>query len=339
MLVFLHPEDKPRTPEDIDKIVCAEMPDEEVNPLLHKLVKDKMIHGPCEGFNPFSPCMLNPGKSCEKGYPKPLQERTTTSETGHTTYRRRSVEEGGNLAEKKIRDGKKVMIGNRWVVPYNPYLLLKYKTHINVEVCTTSASVKYLFKYVLKGQDNISLEVVDDNGVVKKDEVKAYEQGRYFDSTMSCHRIFGFFMCYRNPSVTKLQFHLEGEQIVVIEEDGDAREALNKFSKTQLTQFFELNKKDERACGILYPDIPKYYVWKEKQWVRRKQILVENDGNDNSPLSATIGRIPVVPLNSYTKEKFFLRVLLYHITGATSFQHLKTCILDDGQEFIAGTSQ
>ena len=334
MLVFLHPEDKPRTPEDIDKIVCAEMPDEEVNPLLHKLVKDKMIHGPCEGFNAFSPCCLNPNKTCEKGYPKSFQDKTSTSETGHTTYRRRSPTQGGHLTQKTIKDGQKVMLGNRWVVPYNPYLLLKYKTHINVEVCTTTASVKYLFKYVLKGQDKISLELVDENG--QKNEVKAYEQGRYFDSTMSCHRIFGFWMCYRVPSVAKLQFHLENEQIVLMEEDGDPTEALKKFSKTQLTQFFVLNQHDERAHGILYPDIPKYYVWKEKKWVRRKQILVENDGNDDSPLSATIGRIPVVPLNSFTKEKFFLRVLLYHVTGPTSFQHLKTVILDDGQEYMAG---
>ena len=54
---------------------------------------------------------------------------TTTANDGYPIYRRmnnnRSIEVGGCLLD------------NCWVVPYNPYLLLKYNAHINVEVCTT----------------------------------------------------------------------------------------------------------------------------------------------------------------------------------------------------------
>jgi hypothetical protein len=39
------------------------------------------------------------------------------------------------------------------VVPYNPYLSLFFNCHINVEVCTSVAAVKYLYKYVYKGHD------------------------------------------------------------------------------------------------------------------------------------------------------------------------------------------
>ena len=42
---------------------------------------------------------------------------------------------------------------NRFVVPYNPYLLLKFNSHINVEVCSTVQCIKYLFKYCYKGHD------------------------------------------------------------------------------------------------------------------------------------------------------------------------------------------
>ena len=151
LLLFVHPDDKPRTPEAIDKVVSAEIPNEITNPLLHKLVKDKMMHGPCHGFNPFSPCMVNASKKCEKDFPKKYIERTITAENGRTFYRRRHIDQGGHLAIKKV-GGKELHLGNNWIVPYNPYLLLKYKCHINVEVCTTTASIKYIFKYVLKGR-------------------------------------------------------------------------------------------------------------------------------------------------------------------------------------------
>lgn len=44
-------------------------------------------------------------------------------------------------------------LDNRWVVPYSPYLAQKYNAHINVEVCATIKSVKYVYKYILKGYD------------------------------------------------------------------------------------------------------------------------------------------------------------------------------------------
>ena len=140
ILLFLHPDDKPRTQADIDRIVCAEVPDEELNPLLHKLVKEKMVHGLCGIHNSTSPCMVNSEKNCEKGYPKPYQTCTTTTEQGVTTYRRRTVQDGGNTFTKKVK-GEEKTFGNRHVVPYNPLLLLKYKCHINVETCTTTGKV------------------------------------------------------------------------------------------------------------------------------------------------------------------------------------------------------
>ena len=62
------PECKPRTPEDFDSIVCAEIPDKEQFPELHNIVTTFMMHGPCGISNPDSPCMDN-GK-CTKQFPK-----------------------------------------------------------------------------------------------------------------------------------------------------------------------------------------------------------------------------------------------------------------------------
>ncbi|OWY99580.1 Helitron helicase [Phytophthora megakarya] len=46
-----------------------------------------------------------------------------------------------------------VRVDNRWFVPYNYYLYQKYDYHVNVETCVTVQSIKYLYKYVYKGQD------------------------------------------------------------------------------------------------------------------------------------------------------------------------------------------
>ena len=42
---------------------------------------------------------------------------------------------------------------NQNVVPYNPYLLLTYECHINVEIVTSMAVIKYMLNYMFKGND------------------------------------------------------------------------------------------------------------------------------------------------------------------------------------------
>ena len=75
---------------------------------------------------------------------------TTTTKEGYPLYRRRDNSRTVEVAGMKL--------DNRWVVPYNPYLLLKYNAHINVEICSTVSAVKYLYKYVYKGHDRVSVE-------------------------------------------------------------------------------------------------------------------------------------------------------------------------------------
>ena len=47
ILVILVDDFKPRDPSDYDKIVCAELPDPDINPRLHQTVKRCMLHGLC----------------------------------------------------------------------------------------------------------------------------------------------------------------------------------------------------------------------------------------------------------------------------------------------------
>jgi len=95
---------------------------------------------------------------CQKRFPKAFTATTIVREDGYPEYRRRdngqtfTVRKPGDPTGEIVRD-------NRWVVPYNPYLLQKYRSHINVEVCATVQAVKYIHKYVYKGVDRTTLAV------------------------------------------------------------------------------------------------------------------------------------------------------------------------------------
>jgi hypothetical protein len=88
--------------------------------------------------------MYEDGK-CTKNYPKPFHDETSIDENGFAIYRCRDD-------VKFILKGN-IKLDNRWIVPYNPTLLKKYQTHINVEWCNKTIFVKYLLKYVTKGPD------------------------------------------------------------------------------------------------------------------------------------------------------------------------------------------
>ncbi len=55
-------------------------------------------------------------------------------------------------------------------MPYNPYLLIRFNTYINVKVASNINAFKYLYKYVYKGPNRITATV--ERGAV--DEIKEY---------------------------------------------------------------------------------------------------------------------------------------------------------------------
>uniref|UniRef100_A0A2N9FAR6 Helitron helicase-like domain-containing protein n=1 Tax=Fagus sylvatica TaxID=28930 RepID=A0A2N9FAR6_FAGSY len=138
---YLYPDDKHPTPAEIDNIISAELPDKLTDPGDYEAVKQYMIHGPCGAANPRSPCMVD--NKCMKHFPKKVYNDTVIDEDGYPIYRRR---DDGKMVEKNG-----VLLDNRFVVPYNIDLLVKYQAHINVEWCNRSKSIKYLFKYVQQG--------------------------------------------------------------------------------------------------------------------------------------------------------------------------------------------
>jgi len=101
------------------------------------------------------------------------------------------------------------------VVLYNPYLSLLFNCHINVDVYTSVAAVKYLYKYVYKGHDRAQVDIVAPDGVVPaqprmRDEIKIYQDGRYVLASKASHRLYGFDLHKEHPNVIRLAVHLKG---------------------------------------------------------------------------------------------------------------------------------
>ena len=121
--------------------------------------------------------------TCSRNFPRHFSNSTIIGDSSFPEYRRRSPQHGGNTSSKRVR-GSEVLIDNRWVIPYSPYLLRKYQCHINVEYCHTVSSVKYLFLYHFKGEDRITVEGLDPF-----DEVNKFSTRRYLSSCYSYWRI------------------------------------------------------------------------------------------------------------------------------------------------------
>ncbi len=203
---------------------------------------------------------------------------------------------------------------------------------MNVEVCTSVAVVKYLYKYVYKGHDCAqvdvgSVDVVAPDGATPtqpcmRDEIKIYQDGRHVSASEASHCLYGFDLHKEHPNVVRLVVHLKGHHTILFQEGTDAAAVLNRNPHTTLTAWFAFNKTAREhlnplaplrlALNTLYHDFPRIATWKkkEKQWALRTQ----------TPSLLLVGRMYFVQPSK--GETYFLHLLLHHVCGATSFEDL-----------------
>ncbi|XP_072056304.1 uncharacterized protein [Arachis hypogaea] len=91
---------------------------------------------------------------------------------------------------------KECVLDNKFIVPYNLELLLKFGYHINVKYTCQTSSIKYLFKYVHKGNDRSGL--------------------------------FGYEIQEKESFVIRLSFHLEDEQLMVYSETSNVNDIVER---------------------------------------------------------------------------------------------------------------
>ncbi|XP_043243545.1 uncharacterized protein LOC122392568 [Amphibalanus amphitrite] len=312
ILLIVRQEDRPRTADDVDAVISAELPDPTQSDQarrLHAIVVRSMVHRPCNTMRPAPACIIN-GR-CDKGFPKPYAAVTEwRDDSPYPVYRRRAAADGGH---ETARDGR--LITSQWVVPHSPYLSLRFDAHVNVEVCCSVQSVKYLFRYIYKGPDRQMVRA--DALVGLGDEIAAYQDLRSIGASEACWRLFEEPISRQQPTVVTLQVHLPNQQLVYFEPGGE-QQAIEAARRTQLTAWLEYNRDsaatDPQCRQLLYPDFPSGYTWQvgQKVWRKRRQ----------QQATEAIGR--VVYLSPRHGEVFYLRVLLHHVPGAASFEDLRT---------------
>lgn len=228
-----------------------------------------------------------------------------------------------------------ITIDNRWVVPFNPWLSLKYDAHINVEICCSIVAIKYLYKYVYKGHDRAEVTVREvapphTHGATTAaapphppvDEIKQHQDGRYVSAPEACHRLYGFSIHREEPNVYRLDLHLPDEQRVTFAANADLQQVLQNATRTKLTEWMAFNHTQQQrhaagqgrhAClDTLYHDFPAIATWQRdrKAWTDRKQG------------GAPVGRMYFV--HPSAGERYYLRILLHHVPGVVSWEDLRT---------------
>ena len=119
-------------------------------------------------------------KYCKMHYPQPFRSSLALSEkSGRAEYRRLDNEDNATI---KCKNGEnktvETTIDNPSIVPYNPYLIMKYDCHICVDMVTGRAVIAYLYKYAYKPADSTRAKITYNGN-----EIEAYRSVRYISSS------------------------------------------------------------------------------------------------------------------------------------------------------------
>ncbi|KAJ8911351.1 hypothetical protein NQ315_011644 [Exocentrus adspersus] len=240
-------DDRIRSTEQVDGIVSAVIRDQRTQPELYELVARFQIHRPCGSLDPPAPQAEGARNSSQKSMHRivylALQQTIAPNTNGRTTYH----------------------------------------THINFEVVRSVESLRYLYKYVTKGHDCITIRQDEEGDEVAAagaagqreriviDEVRNYLDYRYVSSMEATWRLLEFPLHGRSHAVIVLPVHLPGRQNITFGVEDDVEELEARLAKrTKLEALAEV-----------------------------------------TPTAAN-------------RELYFLRLLLRHVPGASSFEDLRT---------------
>ena len=213
-------------------------------------------------------------------------------------------------------------LNNKYIVPYSPILLKKFQCHMNVEIVNSTMALKYITKYITKGEPTLKYKPVGD----KYDEIEEHFMSRYLTAFEAGWKLMKYEMSKASHSVMNLHVHLPEEE-KIYEMYKKNKDLLNedqlkeKKSKSKLMAFFNLCKNDSFAKNLTYCEVPNHYVWKALTWTRRQKNV------------KSFGRLPALTIKH--GERYFLKLLLLTCRGPTKFNDLKTINGVEHETFFA----
>ncbi|XP_057720315.1 uncharacterized protein LOC130934798 [Arachis stenosperma] len=174
---------------------------------------------------------------------------------------------------------RECVLDNKFIVSYNPKLLLKFGFHINVEYICQTSSIKYLFKYVHKGNDRVTATLYNagdpSEATQVVDEIMNYYDCTYISACEAVWRLFGYEIQEKEQFVIRLPFHLEDEQTVVYGETSNVNDIVERAisHKSMFLGWMAANMSYPYARSLTYAEFPTKFIWKDdsSKWFPRKK--------------------------------------------------------------------
>uniref|UniRef100_A0A914H8H6 ATP-dependent DNA helicase n=1 Tax=Globodera rostochiensis TaxID=31243 RepID=A0A914H8H6_GLORO len=318
----------------IDEYISAEIPDlpraddnshaAKLQRLFHRFILGNMYHTCSPRY-----CLVD-GK-CTKHFPRPFAEQTVIDDRiVGVQYRRRPPAQSETERHQNPERYSSAVSDkdNRFVVPHNRFLALKYRSHINVEWVQGDACIKYVLKYVMKGCQLAFVQIVNDtamttagNVVVNYDEFRQIRMARYQTPNEAVLSIWGNKIVRKSHQVEHQRFHLPDQNRIVVlvgreeerAEEERARIEAEQDQPSPLTAYFALNIAIglELAQQHTFLTICNDYCYDRRanQWKKRAQ----QRKNHLAMLEAASAGNP---------EHQALRMLLLHVRGPTGWGDL-----------------
>ncbi|KMZ64076.1 hypothetical protein ZOSMA_3866G00010, partial [Zostera marina] len=324
--ILLWCQDYEETADYVDNFISARIPNPRTDPDLHTLVKKYMLHV----CSPDSVCrdQKKPNKPCKQYYPKKEYSSTQVG-TGFVKYKRiyeKADGTGGFFATKNNHH-----FDDRYVVPYNPYLLHFWDGHANVEFVYSPGTPGYAIKYVLKGGSKVFVEILDKGitqnpyitevgGRIDVDEAKYQFSLSYVSVEEAITNLMSFGPFFLSHKIKFISAHLP-KDITITAANGEVVERIrrrllarrDKYS--QLTAWFKFNRdnpNNEFSRGLTYTNFFKHYNYNPKT-LKITPFLLS---------SKRIVEMYEIPLRNV--QLLALRAILLHKPGLRSFEEAAT---------------
>ena len=179
---------------------------------------------------------------------------------------------------------KRLQEEDRLVVPYNPWMLMLFDCHVNVQVCCSRSCIGYLYKYVFKGVDKaeIAFSRIDAEHPYGSDEneLDHFLNGRYLSAGEAAWRVMGFPMYAISSTVDAIECHLPGDS----KKDGGSSPLEKYLDRPEGSEFDSLT----------YEQFSTRYITSLKQW------------DSGEGLRCTL-RADHMPTNSQQSPFFFVK--------------------------------